>query len=190
MERKRKEKLRGFAELVISSYYFNIVSRVSCVCVLTWSIWILCGCFFVRRNYLSVCVHYSFSYIWRIILVFTRCNHLIRYPLSMPHGYFFIYANLAIWKLEIQCDCMFRPSCRTTSVVCVKKSFWPSEVFKCAYIRLVDTDPHPPWRLDYFVYFALLYQYSNTTDDNEAGDTELQRWSGPLARPQQRLQII
>ena len=34
LARRRQEKLRGFAELVISSYYFNIVSwRVSLVCV-------------------------------------------------------------------------------------------------------------------------------------------------------------
>ena len=37
LARKRQEKLRGFAELVISSYYFNIVSFsvLLCECVAT-----------------------------------------------------------------------------------------------------------------------------------------------------------
>ena len=33
LARKRQEKLRGFAELVISSYYFNIVSFSVLLCV-------------------------------------------------------------------------------------------------------------------------------------------------------------
>ena len=55
LARRRQEKLRGFAELVISSYYFNIVSwRVSLACLavarvlygyigyLLLSVWLYC----------------------------------------------------------------------------------------------------------------------------------------------------